>query len=178
MKYLVIKQQQKGVVLITSLILLLVLTLAISTSLNTVLIEEKVVANQRDRLIAMEAADSALREAEKWITDLKSEPVDSLDGSISGVWSTDAPQVADPSKEWWLERDANWWESEVAQAKFSGVSNSPRYVIETFDYVQDSLVAGQQKDERGRNFFRITARGTGGTDTARVLLQTTFTKRF
>lgn len=178
MKYTVLKNKQKGVVLITSLILLLVLTLAISTSLNTVLIEEKVVANQRDRLIAMEAADSALREAEQWIVDLESEPVDSADGSVSGVWSRDAPQTGVPSKEWCIERDAAWWESNIAQAEFSGTSNSPRYVIETLDYIQDSLVAGQQKDESGRSFFRITSRGTGGTDTARVLLQTTFTKRF
>ena len=170
-------KQHKGVVLITSLILLLVLTIAISTSVNSVLVEEKVVANQRDRLIAMESADSALREAEQWITDLPSEPQNSTDGE-TGVWATDAPQRESDAKEWWLERDSSWWAANVPQAAFSGGGEKPRYVIESLDFIQDSMVVGQQKDERGRSFFRITAKGTGGTDTARVLLQSTFTKRF
>ena len=171
------RNKQTGAVLITSLILLLVLTIAISSNVNNILIEEKVVSNQRDRLIAMEAAESALREAEAWVGAQTSEPNGTIDGSAN-VWSTDAPKESSNSNEWWLEKDSDWWETNATKANFSGATKEPYYLIEDYAYVQDSLVTGQQKDERGRNFYRITAKGTGGTDTARVVLQTTFTKRF
>lgn len=170
-------KKQTGAVLITVLILLLVLTISISANVNNILIEEKVVTNQRDRLIAMESAESALREAETWVGTQITEPIGTVDGS-GNIWSTDAAKETSESNEWWLDKDADWWENNASKADFSGATKEPYYVIEDYAYVQDSLVMGQQKDNRGRNFYRITAKGTGGTNTARVVLQTTFTKRF
>ncbi len=169
--------KQKGVVLIMSLVLLFVLSVAVSTNINAILVEEKVVINQKDRFLAMEAAESALREAEAKITQQQNEPSATFsDGSK--LFTTDEPKNLNDTREWCVERNANWWKTQATEASFTGVTVKPRYVIEDYEHVQDSLVIGQQKDDLGREFYRVTARGVGGTDTARVVLQTTFTKRY
>ncbi|MCX7100437.1 MAG: PilX N-terminal domain-containing pilus assembly protein, partial [Methylobacter sp.] len=54
---------QSGAVLIISLIMLLLLTLIGTTAMQTSTLEEKMAGNLRDRDIAFQAAESALRDA-------------------------------------------------------------------------------------------------------------------
>lgn len=63
---------QSGAVLIISLIMLLLLTLIGTTAMQTSTLEEKMAGNLRDRDIAFQAAESALRDAENDIAVLPS----------------------------------------------------------------------------------------------------------
>lgn len=62
-------KRQAGVVLVISLIMLLLLTLIGISSMQTVIIEERMAGNMGDRNLAFQAAESALRHAEKFIKD-------------------------------------------------------------------------------------------------------------
>jgi type IV pilus assembly protein PilX len=59
---------QSGAVLVISLIMLLLLTLIGVTGMQTTSLEEKMAGNTRDRSVAFQAAESALRDAENDIT--------------------------------------------------------------------------------------------------------------
>lgn len=59
-----LKSQQQGSVLLISLALLLVLTLMTFTISNSVLLQEKMTTSNRDDALAMQVAESALRDAE------------------------------------------------------------------------------------------------------------------
>ncbi|HHC73782.1 MAG TPA: pilus assembly protein PilZ [Thiothrix sp.] len=173
--------KQQGAVLITVLILTLGLTVLVLSQMDIIILDEKVIANQKDRSLAFQAAESAIREAENWLVDQATEPEPMTNGA-SNVWVTDAPSA---NNEWWMYNDNTWWKSSASQAMAAqsdlpGIeaSNKPRYIIEHYAYVQDTLVSGQQRDELGRDFYRITARGYGGTETARVTLQSTYTRRY
>jgi len=50
-------------------------------------------------------------------------------------------------------------------------------VIEEKSFVADSLEMGQGLPS-GRDYYRVTARGSGGSDLSRVLLQSTYVTRF
>ena len=57
----------------------------------------------------------------------------------------------------------------------------PKYIIEDLGEIQDtggSLSLPSNYKSSGKNLFRITARGKGGTDAATVMVQSTYEKRF
>jgi len=175
--------KQRGAVLITVLVLTLGLTVLVLSQMDIIILDEKVIANQKDRSLAFQAAESAIREAENWLVDQATEPEPMTNGA-SNVWVTDSPNL-NANPEWWMHMDDAEWKSYAnqamtAQSDLPGIdpNNKPRYIIEHYAYVQDTLVSGQQRDELGRDFYRITARGYGGTETARVTLQSTYTRRF
>ena len=56
-------------------------------------------------------------------------------------------------------------------------SSDPRYIIEYQSFVEDDLAKGANPPT-GRTFYRITARGKGTSNTAEVILQATYSKRY
>jgi type IV pilus assembly protein PilX len=73
---------QSGAVLIVSLIMLLLLTLIGASSMQTTSLEEKMAGNLRDRNLAFQAAESALRDAEQDIRGIGTTP---RNPPISGI---------------------------------------------------------------------------------------------
>ena len=74
--------QQSGAVLIISLIMLLLLTLIAASSIQTTTLEEKMAGNVRDRNIAFQAAESAIRDAEQ---DIRGVGITPRSPAISGI---------------------------------------------------------------------------------------------
>jgi type IV pilus assembly protein PilX len=72
--FLSVSADQSGAVLIISLIMLLLLTLIGASSMQTTTLEEKMAGNMRDRNIAFQAAESALRDAEQDIRGIGTTP--------------------------------------------------------------------------------------------------------
>ncbi|MFM8332078.1 MAG: PilX N-terminal domain-containing pilus assembly protein [Candidatus Methylumidiphilus sp.] len=72
--------RQRGVVLIVSLIFLLVLTLLGVSVVGTTTSEEKMSRNFRDSLVAFNAAEAALRDAEIRLTGVYSDPPTPMNG--------------------------------------------------------------------------------------------------
>ncbi|MBV1930328.1 MAG: hypothetical protein KUG71_01325 [Porticoccaceae bacterium] len=166
--------KQAGAVLLLSLILLLALTaIGISTMQGTVF-EEKMAGNTRDWNFAYQAGENALRDGELWLDKRASQPEANSSGS-NGVWGL--KDIGTGS--WWTTQSGSWWGSNAVT--LSGIANleaQPRRIIEEDVFLKDSLGIGQQQTITGLNFYRVTARATGGTDRSVVKLQSMYARRF
>ena len=170
-------RRQRGAVLIVSLFILLIMTLVGITSMSTTSLEEKMAGNMRDKNIALQSTEAALEDGEGWLASLGAEPADatSCGSPPCDVWALNIlPSLADQSASWW---QTNARQYGTAGKDISEVNTDPYYVVEAQAYVRDNLDSGQNPPT-GRNFYRVTARGTGGSDDAQAVLQSTYVKRF
>jgi len=167
---------QKGIALFVSLVLLLVLTIVGVSSVQSTSLEERMARNAHDSVLAFQAAEMALRQAEQWLIANSPETTDFSNGGASGLW-TAAPFGVTPR---W-ENAAVWSGTSSVQVPVSvdNVDSQPRYLIEflaTIDQTanQYEVGVGYPTLNEEINIFRVTARGVGGSDTAQVLLQSSF----
>ncbi|WP_198262663.1 pilus assembly PilX family protein [sulfur-oxidizing endosymbiont of Gigantopelta aegis] len=174
---------QRGVALFVSLIFLLILTLLGISGMQTTILEEKMAGNFNDSNRAFQAAEFAVRVGEGWLQSQVNRPDDNSSPSTSQVWSLmEAGAVCTGNDMWWRQCANSWWATATNSIAATGLSSSlvataPRYVIEEQEFVPDSLSTGQGK-QAGRTFYRVTSKGTGGSDLTRMLLQTSFTRRY
>ena len=168
--------RNRGVALFISLVLLLVLTIIGVSAVQTTTLETRMARNEHDTLLAFQAAESALRDAEDALEDIVTTAV-FTDGGADGLWTV--ADLGDPNR--WEQ--AGIWSggtSVVAPSAVADVAEDPRYVIEHVATVVREENAYQINDPYAANaadrieMFRITARGVGGTANASVLLQTTY----
>ena len=135
--------------------------------------------NEHDSMLAFQAAESALRDAE---VDL--EAIVSVDDFVGGA-ANGLHIVADMGEdENWADYDI-WDEATSAEAgtEIEEVNAAPRYIIEHIGAVERDENPGQDEgDDYGGGaagadrveMFRITAIGFGASANARVMLQTTY----
>lgn len=191
-------RSQRGVALIMSLVMLLILTILGVSSVQTTSLQERMSNNARDANLAFQGAESAVREAELYLEDTTSllpfentntegryNATDDGDGPIdfdSFTWI----DTADPDASDGCER-GNGLEDrdcEIVDLEITNVAAQPRYVIEFLKTVvsdEDRLNLdniGQDTGTGRTQIFRVTTFGVGGTSTARVLIQTTYGRRF
>ncbi|QSA99167.1 pilus assembly protein PilX [Methylococcus sp. EFPC2] len=174
---LAIAGAQKGAVLVVSLIMLLLMTLLGVTALQTITLEEKMAGNMRDRSLAFQAAESALRAGEIFL----SQATLPVFNCANGLYKANASgtNCATATPDLWASVD--WTSSNVTtySGTLSGVANNPAYIVEEFSAASasasgGSLEAGTVYTSGVPNTYRITARGTGGTASSVVILQSTF----
>jgi type IV pilus assembly protein PilX len=168
---------QGGAALAVSLVILLVLTVLGIAGMRTTTLEEHMAGNTRDRHRAFEAAEAALRAAEQYIDSsvISTKPFDT-NGS-DGLYS-DAAAYADI----WTKIN---WNAGDSRAYPRNVSTNavPRYVIQHYATVKEAADTlnldnyGQGSGAGATELFRITARGTGGSDNTVVILQSTYGKK-
>ncbi len=167
---------QEGAVLVVSLIFLLILTLLGLSGMGTTTLEEKMAGNLRDLNLAFQATESALRDAEGWVMSRTDKPTPDA-SATQGVYPPGTLMgMANQTTAWWDAHGIEYGESTGA-ALLDDVNTQPHYIIEHDAFVSDTFDVGIT-DPTGRNFYRITARGTGGTDTALTVLETTYVRRF
>ncbi|MFT5452555.1 MAG: type IV pilus assembly protein PilX [Enterobacterales bacterium] len=178
-----LKHQQQGVALVIGLILLVVMTLLGVSATSTALMEEKMAGNMRDLELALHAGETGLRDAELWINSLTNEPNPDNTGT-TGVWNLDAMDpTATNNTNWWEEVNTAWWGTtnaiDYTTVTLAGIGEDPRSVIEELGFVKDSAVIGVGGlSTEGTTFYRVTTKGTGGSEMARVLLQSTWGRRY
>lgn len=181
LKGLMMKNKQNGVVLIISMIMLLMMTLLGVTAMKTALMEEKMAGNSRDTSLAFQAAETGLRDAEVWIANEVNEPQKTVSGT-NRVWVLEAMDpVTTNATSWWQEPAINqtWWETNSqATTAIGKVKTPPHNIIEYKQFIPDTLLKGTGTAEKGMTYYQVTSRGTGGSDQARVLLQSTTARRF
>lgn len=171
-------ERQRGAVLLISLLLLLIMTLIGVTAMSTTSLEEKMAGNMRDRNVALQAAEAALEDGESWLAALGSQPAETTTCSSSpcDVWALNTlPDLADQDQSWWVSNGREYGAS--GSKDIADVNTDPRYIIEAQSFVPDNLDIGQSPPT-GKSIYRVTAHGTGGSDAAQVMLETTFVKRF
>jgi type IV pilus assembly protein PilX len=156
-------RRASGLALFISLVLLLVLTVISVSAVQTSTLETRLARNQHDTLLAFQAAELALRDAEQFLDTIETA---SEFAAGAGRWLLPAAGAVDR----WEEPGVWSGSGSVAVASaVGGVAEAPRYLIEYLASLQDD--AGEVA------VFRITARGIGGSANAQALLQTTYGRR-
>ena len=168
--------RQGGATLIVSLLILLVMTLLGVTAMQTNILEEKMSGNSQDVSLSLQAAEAALREAETYIETIVS-PTAAFDGSTEWLYP-DNTNVD-------VSADATWATARIYQTdNIANVTTRPKYIIEYVGTITtentDVNISGYGESSGASkvNGFRVTAKGTGGSDSTVTLLQTYYTKPF
>ena len=171
MKNLQHNSKQSGAVLFVSLIMLLIMTLLGISGMQTTILEEKMAGNFKDRNMSLQAGESALREAEEYLRATTVLP--SFTGGTLGHYQ---PTAAGAAR--WDDSVTNWSDTANDVVAYTGtltdIATPPAYIIEELPPVPESggsLEAGVAVEAR---YYRITTRAVGGTDTAVVMLQSTY----
>ena len=187
------RHQQAGVALFMSLVMLLIITILGLSSVQTTTMQERMARNARDSNLAFQAAESAIKDAEAIV-----ETYNSLADFGNDPRVDPSECYASPRAEQGLYYESgydctsNWaqvdWStgtgSVQAPTVITGVAAQPRYIIEHVKTVvadEDRLNLdniGQDTGSGRAQIFRVTVYGTGGTDTAHVMIQSTYGKRF
>jgi type IV pilus assembly protein PilX len=166
-------RKESGVVLITGMIFLIVLTMLVLSALRSGTLEERMAANSRNRQVALQAAEAVLRDAEAQMfsgTEFRSN-FDSGNGVALANGFYSAP-VAGSSPRWqtidWSSATATMT-SPSAAANLYGVGSAPKYIVEIMTPPNrlNSTVAC------GKGMATITARGVG-KDSSTVFVQTLY----
>lgn len=169
-------KRQSGVALFISLVLLLVLTIIGISSVQTTSLEVRMTRNEHDSVLAFQAAESALRDAEARLETIVS-TAGFTPGGSGGLYTV--AEIGD--EENW--RDPGIWEggnSIRAETEVAGVAEQPRYIIEHAASVLREENAYQLEDPYATasgdriEVFRVTARASGGTTASQVMLQSSY----
>ncbi|MDQ2078122.1 PilX N-terminal domain-containing pilus assembly protein [Marinimicrobium sp. ABcell2] len=167
------RDSQRGVVLIVGLIMVLLISLVALAAIRGSSLQELMAGNVRDRNLAFQAAEAALREAEMYFNQAT---LPQFNGSTAGLIEAIPSSV----------RTGYWdnynWATQSVQSTLDieRVSQPPRYVIEEVTYSVMAGVDGGAIDfENSLNtedavLYRITSIGYGATQESTVILQTTF----
>lgn len=155
---------QQGSALIIALVFLLVMTLIGTTAMQGTSQQENMAGNVRDRNLAFQAAEAALRAGER----------DALN-NINPLIAVQAQNTGD----FWVsyfQNNPSFFLNNTAAAPPAGnalaltqVNQQPSYVIENMNNTDAACLANPVL-----NCYRITALGMGGTANAIVVLQSSY----
>lgn len=160
------RHRQSGMALITGLIFMVVLTLIAIAAMRTTTLEELMARNARDRDLAFQAAEAALRVGEAELTGAVAPTL------APGTGRT--PRITDGSlNNYWIATH-DWDDGDSVEVDFDleDTSARPRYVIELM-----ATSAGSGGGGLGfapltdQGVYRVTARGIGSSPNTVVLLQ-------
>lgn len=183
MKAMSFGAREQGVALIMSLVMLLILTILGISSVQTTSMQERMTLNARDNDLAFQAAESAVREAENYLS-TNTSLLPFQDANTDGRYDAPDNGAVDMSAFDWATAGNNDRGFKTVATTLDGVADQPKYIIEWVKTVvseEDTLNLnniGQDTGSGRTQMFRVTAYGTGGTDTAHVMIQTTYGKRF
>lgn len=168
---------QKGVVLITALVILMAMTLVALTTMTSSSLEERMAGNMKDREIAFQSAEAALRYGER----LAEAGINTaaFNTSCTGGYCDHDLQAAATYVEYWTDSTLDVWNDNakhlVYNATFAEVTSRPKLIIEYMGMQIQNFSVGPQASDPP--IYRITALGTGRSDYSRVMLQSTYVKQ-
>lgn len=177
--------RQDGVALFMSLVMLLILTLLGLSSVQTTSMQERMSRNARDSNLAFQGAESAIKNSEVYldtVTSLLPFQNNNTEGRYDATEDGDGP--VDLSAFDWDTASNNSRQFNAVDIEIGSVVKEQKYIIEFIKTVvsdEDRLNLdniGQDTGSGRTQIFRVTSYGTGGTDTAHVMIQSTFGKRF
>lgn len=173
---------QQGAALVIALIFLLILTIVGVTSMQSTTLEEKMAGNVRDRELGFQAAEAALRDGEEFLQQTTL-PVFAGEITVDADGEIDVNDIGADGLFLWSEgagRAQTWiqyWDEDagntvrVPDDALDNVAEQPGYVIEE---LPPELPLAPDEPLADPEFYRVTARGVGGTTDAVVILQATY----
>jgi len=179
-------QQQRGAVLVVSLLLLLVMTVLVLGASQATRLQERMSAGMRDRDLAFESSEAGLRNGERIIDGMVVAPSPCTSGRCQifdrGLLPAD---MALQTPSWWTTTSwAYVTDESFSTTRGSAISGGgmagadPQFVVEELEEVADSLSVPPTGPPPSRIYYRITSAAQGGTAQAQVVLQSTFARRF
>lgn len=167
-------RQQRGMTLVVGLIMVLLMTLVGMAAIRGSGMQELMAGNMRDRNLALQSAEAALRRGEEV---LEGATIPAFDNSVTGY----VPAIAGSATTgFW---DSYGWDAGSVRTALGikMVAEQPQYVIE--EVVSTTTI--NAADGSGIDFtsamktedtvyYRVTSRAEGGTADAVVILQSTY----
>jgi type IV pilus assembly protein PilX len=162
--------RERGVSLVVALIFLIILTILGLTAMRVATMEERMSGNSRDRSLAFQAAEAALRDAELDIettgrvsmTKADATCTNGLCCNVSGLICIEPATPVYDSMSLSAAPSVKYGKYTGALS-IGGLPIQPRYLIEPF--MPD-----------GKNYYRITVRGYGVNADTQVTLQEIYNK--
>jgi type IV pilus assembly protein PilX len=182
-----LRSPQRGFSLLAVLMMMVVLAFLALGALNTSVIQERMAGNARDRELALQAAEAALRDAETHIEASLTADSSFVTACTNGLCMPASMAASGAvSTLRWKTID---WSSAAGKSRAYGsatnatalpdVAAQPRYIVELLPVLPPP--AGQSanlgSNTTAPQAFRITARGVGQRDTTVVVLQATYIKQ-
>lgn len=167
--------KQKGATLAVTLILLFVVTLLGTSAIMVTQMQEKMSSNLQDKELSFNAAESALAAGEAWLLGLTSQPF-----VFSSCTSYPCIHTLYQNIDF-KEQSQSWWATNSTEysTTLKNIATQPRFIIEFVEYLPDTPIVGSSiSKSQGVFYYQITARGTGASDSAVSILQTTVGRRF
>ena len=185
-------RRQRGLSLVTTMVLMLA-TLSLGVAVMSVnAMEERMIGNTKDRDLALQAAEAALRDGEQDVANNVSPSTAFSDACASGLCTPPSQRSAlgalaslpvDDSRlgfDWTVDGMVRHYGQYTGAQQFPSVAQQPRYVIEKFSYLGtpagESVVLGSEPVAPGVG-YRITARGVGARPETVVVLQSIYATR-
>ena len=172
-------KNQRGSILIVSLMILVVLTMLGVSSMTTSSLQERMAGNFRDRQIAFQAAEMTLAYAEEYARNNIN--------AVSFFNNTDGYYALYSGPTNLSAFDDSWWtdtDSQALPTTIDQVRTQPRFVVEyRGDIGQEegtSINLGGYGESSGSGIianFRVTVRATGLSDNTVIILQSNYGKR-
>jgi type IV pilus assembly protein PilX len=169
--------RQRGMILIVSMILLLVMTILALTVGQTSRMQERMAGNFRDSDLSFQAAEAGLRNSEQFLWDQASPPI-TCGAPPCDVYQQDTFDAIDlraQNEDWWIQHGKEY--GVAGTAEVMGVNEDPRYVIEELGFTPFSLTVGKGPPS-GRTFYRNSSRAYGGSKSAQAVVESTFTRPY
>ena len=172
--------RQRGLSLVTTLLFMVAALMLGVSVLSVNVMQERTIGNTKDRDLALQAAEAALRDAEIYLAGpqapalqfpLQNEPC------IGGLCIPPSKRTPRSSLSVEKAEGFDWATQSRSAAAFPGVSEQSRYVIEklgTFCPIGESCKGGAGDDKRFTG-YRITARAVGARPETEVILQSMYT---
>jgi type IV pilus assembly protein PilX len=177
-----VRRNQRGAILVVSLLLLLVMTLLAVVTMRAGTLEERMAGNARDANLSFQSSEAGARAGEGMLgLEVMRERPETC-GTIGdclvlekGTLEASEVDLRSQPASWWADRAEPY--STEGGHDIGKVVEDPRFLIEQIGFLPDSLRVGDGVPA-GRTYFRITARAVGGTEVAQTIVQTTYTRRF
>ena len=169
--------KQKGVVLITGVIFLVILTMLVLAIMRSSTLEERMASNAKNRQVALQAAEAVLRDAEDSLFSATSTLTTAFDPSIFNTACTNG-LCTQPAADTYRWKNATIWGNATSRTFatpasgvdfiLAGVPSQPRYIVEAYWPPGEPPPGLCPKIK-----FRVTARGLG-IDSSVVYVQNTY----
>ena len=181
---------QRGLSLITTLLFMVAALMLGVSVLSVNVMQERTIGNTKDRDLALQVAESALRDAERELLS-SAATFEFTEACVKGLCIPPSQRLTTPVSTS-IESVVDWsWNSDADArayrlgAKFPGLADSddarPRYVIEKVGdldaAVGESSAMGRGGPGATGTGYRVTARGVGARPETVVVLQSMYTVR-
>ena len=180
--------REAGFSLLTILMMMVVLVSLAMAGMNSSLVQERMAGNARDRNLALQAAEAALRDAEADVEANLTAASAFVSNCTGGLCLPPSMTSNNPTSQP-LWKTVDWGASAGKSRAYGGVTGAtalpgvsapPRYIVELLpvlppDSGQSASLGNSTED--AAQAFRISVRATGLRASTVVILQSTYIKR-